>query len=165
MNNDNELEDYEVGYGRPPKSGQFKKGISGDPSGRPKKSSDFASELQKELQSKVTINENGQKKVIKKSEGVAKQVVNKALSGNLPAVRLVMSVDRETQERVAEQQQNSLNGPEIDPKPEDMTDEELLMIAQGIHPKYSITKCPNCSHSLDRLSGWDFPTTQERNSR
>lgn len=28
--------DYEVGYGRPPKSGQFRKGKSGNPKGRPK---------------------------------------------------------------------------------------------------------------------------------
>ena len=29
--------DYEVGYGRPPKKSQFRKGQSGNPSGRPKK--------------------------------------------------------------------------------------------------------------------------------
>ena len=29
-------EEYEVGYGRPPKSGQFKNGQSGNPKGRPK---------------------------------------------------------------------------------------------------------------------------------
>ena len=34
MSNDND--DYEVGYGRPPKSGQFKKGQSGNPKGRPR---------------------------------------------------------------------------------------------------------------------------------
>jgi hypothetical protein len=88
------------------------------------------------------------KKVIKKSEGIVKRVVNKALSGNLPAVSLVISVDRETLERAAEQQQNSRNGSDVEPKPEDMTDEELLMIIQGIHPEYSITKCPNCGRSL-----------------
>ena len=52
MSNGDELEDYEVGYGKPPKSGQFKKGISGNPPGRPKKPSDFASELKKELSQK-----------------------------------------------------------------------------------------------------------------
>jgi hypothetical protein len=147
MSNGDELEDYEIGYRKPPKSGQFKKGVSGNPSGRPKKLSDFASELARELNSKLVINENGKRKVIKKSEGLAKQLGNKAVSGNLPAVRLVMSVDRETQERAAEQQQNSWNGSDKGPKPEEMTDEELLMIIQGIHPKYSKTKCPNCSNT------------------
>ena len=87
------------------------------------------------------------KKVIKKSEGIVKRVVNKALSGNLPAVSLVISVDRETLERAAEQQQNSRNGSDVEPKPEDMTDEELLMIIQGIHPKYS--KQPNAHKSIE----------------
>lgn len=31
-------DDYDVGYGKPPKSGQFKKGKSGNPKGRPPKS-------------------------------------------------------------------------------------------------------------------------------
>jgi hypothetical protein len=62
MSNIDELEDYEVGYGKPPKSGQFKKGISGNPSGRPKKPSDFLSVLMKELESKVTIHESGKAK-------------------------------------------------------------------------------------------------------
>ena len=138
MSNGDELEDYEIGYRKPPKSGQFKKGVSGNPSGRPKKPSDFASELARELNSKLVINENGQRKVIKKSEGLAKQVVNKALSGNLPAVRLVISVDRETQERAAEQQQNSPDKPDYENrKAADFTDDELALLIQGIHPKYS----------------------------
>ena len=29
--------DYEVGYGRPPSHTQFKKGLSGNPKGRPKR--------------------------------------------------------------------------------------------------------------------------------
>jgi hypothetical protein len=33
---DDPFEDYQVGYRRPPKQGQFKKGRSGNPNGRPK---------------------------------------------------------------------------------------------------------------------------------
>ena len=147
-NGDGYDDDYEIGYGKPPKSGQFKKGISGNPSGRPKKLSDFASELARELNSNLVINENGQRKVIKKSKGLAKQAVNKALSGNLPALRLVINTDRETQERAAEQQQNSPDKPDYEyRKAADFTDDELALIIQGAHPKYPITKCPNCSNS------------------
>jgi hypothetical protein len=137
MSNGDELEDYEIGYGKPPKSGQFKKGISGNPSGRPKKPSDSASELMKELQSKVTIHENGKRKAITKSVGINRQVVNKALSGNLFAARLVKDWTRQPKAVEAEQPQNSRNKPDIYPKPADMTDEELLMVIQGIRPKYS----------------------------
>jgi hypothetical protein len=96
----------------------------------------------------VIIHENGKRKVITKDTGIRRQVVNKALSGNLPAVRQVDDWKREAKEMVAEQSQNSPNGSDIDPKPRDMMGEELLMVVQGTHPKYSITKCPNCSHPL-----------------
>jgi hypothetical protein len=145
MSNNDELEDDKVGYGKPPKSGQFKKGVSGNPSGRPKKPSDSASELMKELQSKVTLLENGKRKAITRFRGINRQVVNKALSGNLQAARMVF--DSVRQEMVAEQPQNCRNKPDNYPKPADMTDEELLIVIQGIHPKYSMTECPNCSNS------------------
>jgi Family of unknown function (DUF5681) len=100
MSNGDKPEDDEIGYRKPPKSGQFKKGISGNPSGRPKKPSNPASELMKELQSKVIIHESGKRKAITKSVGIDRQVVNKALSGNLLAARLVKDWIR--QEMVAE---------------------------------------------------------------
>jgi Family of unknown function (DUF5681) len=70
MSYGDETGDYEVGYGKPPKDGQFKKGVSGNPSGRPKKPKDSLSVLMRELESKLTINENGQRKVITKLEGI-----------------------------------------------------------------------------------------------
>ena len=145
MSNGDKPEDDEIGYRKPPKSGQFKKGISGNPSGRPKKPSNPASELMKELQSKVTLLENGKRKAITRFRGINRQVVNKALSGNLQAARMVF--DSVRQEMVAEQPQNCRNKPDAYPKPADMTDDELLMVIQGIHPEYSINKCPNCSNS------------------
>lgn len=57
--------------------------------------------------------------------------MNKALSGNLPAVRQVDDWKRESKEMFAELAQNSRNGSDVDPKPHDMTGEELLMVIQG----------------------------------
>src|ERR1700729_1716565 len=45
MRNPRKTEDYEVGYAKPPESGKFKKGVSGNPSGRPKKLADLGSQL------------------------------------------------------------------------------------------------------------------------
>lgn len=137
MNNGDEFDDdYEIGYGKPPKKGQFKKGVSGNPSGRPKKPSDFLSALLREANSEVTINEKGKRKVVKMIEVVSKQVMTKAATGNIQAQRLLYKLLQLAQERAAEEP-NSRNRPDKDPKPEDLTDEELLMIIQGIHPKYS----------------------------
>lgn len=144
MSNGDETEDYEVGYGKPPKGCQFKKGASGNPSGRPKKASDFASELKQELNSKLIINENGQRKVITKSVGLKRQVVNKAVSGNLQAARLVADWARKGEEKAAEQQQSSPKDRDYENlKADDLTDKDLTLIIQGIHPKYSDNRKPD----------------------
>ena len=63
MMSDKKMPDnYEVGYGKPPKDTQFQKGVSGNPRGRPKKSRDFDHELIRESESFMTINENGRPK-------------------------------------------------------------------------------------------------------
>jgi hypothetical protein len=121
-----ETEDDEVGYGKPPKSGQFKKGVSGNPSGRPKKAPDFNSQLLRELNSKLTISENGKRRVIKKSEAVTKQLVNKALSGNLPATRLLVPYFLQALEKEAEEHQRALD--KANRTLNELSDEELEAI-------------------------------------
>jgi hypothetical protein len=99
MRDDRETEDFEVDYKKPPKSRQFMKGVSGNPSGRKKKASDFGSKLLRELDQKLIINENGIRKVITKSEGIVKQLVNNSLSGNLPATRLLVPLHQQAVEK------------------------------------------------------------------
>jgi hypothetical protein len=123
--------DYEVGYKKPPKSGQFQKGITGNPKGRPKKASDIGSRLIQELNSDLIINENGKRKVVKKQDGVTKQLVNKALSGNLQATRLVIALYQQALESAAEQQRNSLYNRSRPAS--DLSDEELAAIIRGEH--------------------------------
>jgi hypothetical protein len=78
---------YGVGYGKPPKNTQFKKGQSGNPKGRPKGTFNLATVLGKALRERVVVNENGQRRTITKLEAAAKQLVNKAASGDLTALR------------------------------------------------------------------------------
>jgi hypothetical protein len=123
MSADNE--DYEVGYGRPPKSGQFKKGTSGNPSGRPKKASDFDAKLLRELSSPLTISEKGKRKIITKDEAIAKQLVHKAISGEVQSIRLVDTWRRQALEKAVEEQRLA-NRPA-----RELSDEELLAIIRG----------------------------------
>lgn len=78
---------YEVGFGKPPKQTRFRPGTSGNPAGRPKGKRNLATVLEKSLQEKVVINENGNRKVVTKLEAAVKQLVNKAAGGDLNALR------------------------------------------------------------------------------
>lgn len=91
---DQDKVEYEVGYGKPPKTSQFKPGQSGNRKGRPKGSQNFATVLEKELNSTVTVTEGGRRKQIRKREVIAKQVVNKAAAGDLKATSLLMTEAR-----------------------------------------------------------------------
>jgi hypothetical protein len=91
--------DSAVGYGKPPADTRFKKGVSGNPNGRPKGSRDVSAVLAKTLREKVVINEHGQRKTIIKLEAAIKQVVNKAASGDLRALQLLVGLAREAEGR------------------------------------------------------------------
>lgn len=89
---------YAVGYGRPPAATRFKPGRSGNPRGRPKGTLNLTTAIDKELNALIPITENGQRKKITKKEAVAKQMVNKAASGDPKAMAILLN-----QERISEQ--------------------------------------------------------------
>jgi hypothetical protein len=74
-----------VGYGKPPQHTRFKKGESGNPTGRPKGSKNLTTLLEKELKQRVVITENGRRRSITKQEAMVKHLVNKAVFGRPPA--------------------------------------------------------------------------------
>src|ERR1700740_3091450 len=88
-------EDYSVGYGKPPSKNQFKKGKSGNPSGRRKRLLgkpllDPRKLLIAELKSSIPIKENGKKKTLIKMEAIWKSTVADAIRGDKTARKYVM---------------------------------------------------------------------------
>ena len=85
---------YEVGFGKPPRAMQFKPGQSGNPAGRPRGAKNFATAIEQELDARVTVTENGRRRRISKREVIAKHLVNKAASGDLKAIPLLLNEAR-----------------------------------------------------------------------
>lgn len=79
-------EDDEVGYGKPPQRTRFRKGRSGNPSGRPKGVRNLKTDLQEELQEKVTVREGGRERRLTKQRLFLKQLVEKAAKGDQRAI-------------------------------------------------------------------------------
>jgi len=92
---------YAVGFGKPPAVTRFKKGQSGNPKGRPKGTLNIATVLARTLREKVVANESGRRKTITKLEAAVKQLVNKAASGDLRALRHLASLVASAEERAA----------------------------------------------------------------
>jgi len=101
MSENNTSDSYEVGYGKPPRSTQFKKGVSGNPKGRPKKALDFDNELLRQSRASITLNDNGLRKRISKHEAVIMQLLNKAMGGNISAARTYLDRHQAASEKVA----------------------------------------------------------------
>lgn len=87
-------EDDGGGRGRPPRHTQFKKGQSGNPSGRPKKVASFKSDLAAELQEKLSISENGRERKITKQRAFCKTLVAAAIKKDIRAVNALLACMR-----------------------------------------------------------------------
>jgi hypothetical protein len=126
MDDETRFSEYEVGFGKPPAVTRFKKGRSGNPKGRPKGTLNMATVLARTLREKVVINENGQRKIITKLEAAVKQLVNKAASGDLRALRHLADLVASAEERAAQ-------APAADtPMSED--DQKVVHVKGGVKP-------------------------------
>lgn len=98
--------DYEVGYGKPPKASRFQKGRSGNPQGRPKQAkqpdqpSTMAAVFRKVSSQKVRTNGQNGHQDMTKLEASVTQLVNKAASGDLKAMRIFLKMAAEFPELI-----------------------------------------------------------------
>ncbi len=104
--------DYEVGYKRPPKNTQFRKGQSGNPHGRPKGARNIKTDLAEELSERIGITVQGSRREITKQRAVIKAQVAKAIKGEARAAALIWNMARLFEPEDATQQM-------ADPSPED----------------------------------------------
>jgi len=83
-------DEYEVGYRKPPKHAQFKKGQSGNPRGRRRGSRNYRIRFHEIINEKVTITENGRRRRMAKFDVAWRQTMNKAAGGDFRAMKLLL---------------------------------------------------------------------------
>lgn len=81
----------DVGYGKPPRRTQFRRGQSGNPRGRPRGARTFPNLLEEALAEPVVVNENGRRRKASKLQVIVKQLVNKAVQGDHRSIQLLMA--------------------------------------------------------------------------
>jgi hypothetical protein len=106
---------YEVGFAKPPKSGQFEKGKSGNPKGRPKGSKNLATVVLRESRQPVRVNGPRGSRSVTKLEAAVMQLGNKAAQGDLRSQRELFSLVR-TSEEATNSGVSPLNPHEMDQK-------------------------------------------------
>ena len=86
------MSEYKIGYGKPPKSSQFKRGKSGNPEGRPKGSLKLATDLAAELNEQITVREDGRARRVSKQRALIKSLMAKALQGDIRANAAILAL-------------------------------------------------------------------------
>lgn len=106
---------YEVGYGKPPKTHQFKPGRSGNPKGRPKGAKNEATILREIMHQRMEVREGGRARKISRLEALLLRCLEAALKGDLKAMafllnryRLIESAETEHGEPLSHDEQSIL---------------------------------------------------------
>ena len=85
--------DYEIGYGKPPKHSQFKKGVCANPRGRPRRRDTQIGEVVRDfLSGKAQYREKGRTKKTSRLELAIKRHVTAALNGDVGSAAMLLKM-------------------------------------------------------------------------
>jgi hypothetical protein len=91
-----------IGYGSPPDYTKWKKGQSGNPSGRKKGQRNLATDIADELAATIHLKEGGRAVTLTKQRAMVKALVAKSIRGDTRAIaQLVTLIERQSAERKA----------------------------------------------------------------
>ena len=81
-----------AGYGQPPEHSRWRKGQSGNPSGRSKGSRNLKTDLDAELAEKLHLTEAGRPIAVTKQRALLKSLLGRAISGDNRATEAVLKL-------------------------------------------------------------------------
>ena len=84
-------DDYQVGKGRPPKHSRYKKGQSGNPSGR-RRLPDVAQAAARVLEQKISVTQDGVRKKMPGIDALLSKAFAKALTGDMRAAEFLIKI-------------------------------------------------------------------------
>jgi len=92
-----EKQDYDVGYGQPPKATRFQPGHSGPKRRKRKRSTTVGMDVKKGLNGKVTVRngDNGEPIKMTEREFAVSNLVQRAMKGDMAVIKLVLKLDRD----------------------------------------------------------------------
>ena len=82
--------DYQVGYAKPPKHSQWKKGTSGNPSGKKSKELTLSEKLKAIADEEILVHKNGQTIAMTNMEAAIYAAFAKAQSGNPQVLKILL---------------------------------------------------------------------------
>lgn len=84
-------DEYDVGYRKPPKHSQFKRGQSGNPKGRPRfRFEDDEAPLRRYLLEPITVTVKGKKVKMSAIDAIVKSMIHKAAQGCIQSQKLLI---------------------------------------------------------------------------
>lgn len=95
MSNDDDCDDEDVGYKKPPKKNQFQKGKSGNSKGRPKAPTSLKSVIKEQLKEKIAIHRSGKTQKVSILEAMGLKVIENGLKGDHRAMKLILDMMRQ----------------------------------------------------------------------
>ena len=88
-------DNYEVGYGKPPRHTRFAKGQSGNPRGRPSGAKNFTTLLSEALNEPVIVTEHGGRRKVSKRQAIITQLVNRSATADFRAIKILLDIMRD----------------------------------------------------------------------
>jgi hypothetical protein len=88
-------DNYEVGYGKPPRHTCFAQGQSGNPRGRPAGAKNLRTLLSEALNEPVVVTDNGGRRKVSKRQAIITQLVNRSATADFRAIKILLDIMRD----------------------------------------------------------------------